>query len=145
MVAMVTSKNGINLIKQFEGLRLSAYKCSAGVWTIGYGSTSGVRPGMKNTQAEAEQRLRADLSRFEQKLNKLVKVKLNQNEFDALVSFVFNIGITAFSNSTLLRLLNQGQARVDVADQLLRWDKVNGQPVAGLTRRRAAERRLFLS
>ncbi len=142
---MVTSKNGINLIKQFEGLRLSAYKCSAGVWNIGYGSTSGVRPGMKITQAEAEQRLRADLSRFEQKLNKLVKVKLNQNEFDALVSFVFNIGITAFSNSTLLRLLNQGQARVDVADQLLRWDKVNGQPVAGLTRRRAAERRLFLS
>ncbi len=142
---MVTSKNGINLIKQFEGLRLSAYRCSAGVWTIGYGSTSGVRPGMKITQAEAEQRLRADLSRFEQKLNKLVKVRLNQNEFDALVSFVFNIGITAFSNSTLLRLLNQGQARVDVADQLVRWDKVNGQPVAGLTRRRAAERRLFLS
>ncbi len=142
---MVTSKNGINLIKQFEGLRLSAYRCSAGVWTIGYGSTSGVRPGMKITQAEAEQRLRADLSRFEQKLNKLVKVRLNQNEFDALVSFVFNIGITAFSNSTLLRLLNQGQARVDVADQLLRWDKVNGQPVVGLTRRRAAERRLFLS
>jgi GH24 family phage-related lysozyme (muramidase) len=134
---------GIQLLKAFEGLRLRAYQDAVGVWTIGYGTTSGVRPGMVITEAQAEELLRRDLNRFERAVTDLVNVPLNSDQFSALVSFTYNVGEGALASSTLLRLLNQRDYK-GAADQLLRWDKADGQALAGLTRRRKAERALFL-
>lgn len=134
---------GLRLIKSFEGLRLKAYQDSVGVWTIGYGTTSSVQPGMVITQAQAEEFLRRDLRRFEQAVNDLVKVPLTTDQFAALVSFTYNVGEGALESSTLLRLLNQKDYQ-GAADQFLRWDKAGGQSLPGLTRRRRAERALFL-
>ncbi|MBB5519309.1 lysozyme [Amphiplicatus metriothermophilus] len=145
---MKTSPNGVALIKRFEGLELEAYQDIAGIWTIGYGHTGpDVKPGMKITEAEAEALLKRDLKPREEAVERLVKVPLNQNEFDALVSFVYNVGIEAFRKSTALRRLNKGD-RIGAAEALTWWNKatVGGvlREVAGLTRRRAAERALFL-
>jgi GH24 family phage-related lysozyme (muramidase) len=134
---------GLRLLKSFEGLRLTAYQDSVGVWTIGYGTTSGVRPGMVITEAQAEALLRRDLNRFEQAVDDLVNVPLNDDQFSALVSFTYNVGEGALASSTLLRLLNQRDYQ-GAADQLLRWDKAGGSTLPGLTRRRKAERALFL-
>ena len=139
-----TSQSGIELIKSHEGLRLNAYKCPAGVWTIGYGHTSGVAPGMKIIEANAENLLKEDLLRFEIAVNRLVEVPLNQHQFDALVSFCFNVGIGAFENSTLLILLNKGRYE-EAAYQFPRWVHGGGQKLPGLIRRRKEERGLFLS
>jgi len=138
------SNEGITLIKEFEGLYLTAYKCPAGVWTIGWGCTDGVRPGQRITEAQAESMLRAELSKFEAGVDRLVKVPLSQSEFDALVSFAYNVGLGALGGSTLLAKLNRGD-RPGAAAEFPRWNKVNGAPLAGLTRRRAAEQRLFLN
>lgn len=140
---MKTSNNGINLIKQFEGCILSAYKCPAGVWTIGYGHTKDVKLGMKITSSQATELLKDDLKTYESYVNKYVKVKLNQNQFDALVSFTFNCGGGALKSSTLLKKLNKGDY-TGAANELLRWNKANGKVLAGLTRRRKAEKALFL-
>lgn len=140
---MKTSNNGINLIKQFEGCILSAYKCPAGVWTIGYGHTKNVKQGMKITSSQATELLKEDLTTYENYVNKYVKVKLNQNQFDALVSFTFNCGAGALKSSTLLKKLNKGDY-TGAANELLRWNKANGKVLAGLTRRRKAEKALFL-
>ena len=121
---MQTSQNGIDLIKQFEGLRLEAYQCAAGVWTIGWGHTNGVKKGDKITLAQAEDFLRSDLEKFENAINNLVKTELNQNQFDALVSFVFNIGINAFKQSTMLKFINNGHFPL-AAGQFDRWIKSN--------------------
>ena len=140
---MRISETGLDLIKHFEGLRLNAYKCPAGVWTIGYGSTgSHVTPDLKITEEEAERLLRHDLGRFEHGVEELVKVDLAQDEFDALVSFAFNLGLGALEQSTLLRLLNQSK-RMEAAAQFARWDKAGGKPLPGLTKRRRAEAALF--
>lgn len=139
---MKTNDKGINLIKEFEGCRLKSYLCPAGVWTIGYGHTQGVKPDMVITQLDAERFLRQDLKRFEDAISTLVKVSLTPNQFSALVSFVYNVGINAFKNSTLLRKLNQKDYK-GAANELLRWDKVNGKPLLGLTKRRIAEKDLF--
>lgn len=139
---MKTNDRGLNLIKDFEGCRLKAYLCPAGVWTIGYGHTQGVKPDMVITQLDAERFLRQDLKRFEDAISTLVKVSLTPNQFSALVSFVYNVGINAFKNSTLLRKLNQKDYK-GAANELLRWDKVNGKPLLGLTKRRIAEKDLF--
>ncbi|MHB0805997.1 lysozyme [Stutzerimonas nitrititolerans] len=139
---MQTSQRGIDLIKSFEGLRLTAYDDGVGVQTIGYGHTKGVKPGMKITENWAEELLRDDLAEFEAAVNGLVKVRLCQHQFDALVSLVFNIGPGAFSDSTLLRLLNAGLYD-DAALQFVRWNKGGGKVLSGLTRRRMAERKLF--
>jgi lysozyme len=142
---MKTSKKVIVLIKSFEGCRLSTYKCSAGVLTIGYGHTgSDVKDGMKITQAQADEFLKKDLEKFEKGVFSLVTVALTQSQFDALVAFSFNVGLGALKKSTLLRHLNQGAA-LEASNQFLVWDKVAGKPLAGLTRRRTAERELFLS
>ena len=141
---MRTNDKGINLIKEFEGCRLKSYLCPAGVWTIGYGHTQGVKPDMVITQLDAERFLRQDLKRFEDAISTLVKVSLTPNQFSALVSFVYNVGINAFKNSTLLRKLNQKDYK-GTANELLRWDKVNGKPLLGLTKRRIAEKDLFES
>ncbi|MGJ3251504.1 MAG: lysozyme [Elainellaceae cyanobacterium] len=134
---------GLRLIKSFEGLRLEAYLDPVGIWTIGYGTTSGVRPGMEITAAEAEDLLKRDLRRFEAAVSRNVKVPINDDQFSALVSFTYNVGEGALASSTLLKLLNQGDIR-GAADQFLRWNKAGGRVLAGLTRRRKAERALFL-
>ena len=141
---MNISQNGINLIKNFEGCRLEAYKCSAGVWTIGYGHTgSDVYKGLTITQEKAESLLKSDLIVHCNNVSKLVKVKLNQNQFDALVSFEYNIGYGNFSSSTLLNLLNKGDY-AGAANQFERWVYAGGKVLAGLQKRRKAEKELFL-
>ena len=140
---MKISQNGINLIKQFEGLRLEAYQCSAGVWTIGFGHTgSDVYKGLTITQEKAENLLKIDLTIHCNNISKLVKVKLNQNQFDALVSFEFNIGYGNLSSSTLLKLLNKGDY-MGAANQFERWVYAGGKVSEGLKKRRKAEMSLF--
>lgn len=135
---------GLRLLKSFEGLRLEAYLDPVGIWTIGYGTTSGVYPGMRITEAQAEAFLRRDLARFENAVIDLVRVPLNDDQFSALVSFTYNVGEGALASSTLLRLLNRRDYQ-GAADQLLRWNKGDGgQELYGLTRRRRAERAMFL-
>lgn len=141
---MRINKKGLELIKKYEGCRLLAYKCPAGVWTIGYGHTAGVKSGMAITKADAERLLLQDLKRFEEGVETLVKVPLTSNQFSALVSFAFNCGISALRNSTLLKKLNVGDLN-GAAREILRWDKVNKKPVEGLTKRRKEEQQLFLT
>ncbi|WP_263971627.1 lysozyme [Leptolyngbya ohadii] len=137
------NSKGLRLLKSFEGLRLEAYLDAVGVWTIGYGTTSGVFPGQVITEAQAEAFLKRDLRRFEAAVIDLVTVPLNDDQFSALVSFTYNVGEGAFAGSTLLRLLNQRDYR-GAADQFLRWNLGDGVELPGLTRRRRAERALFL-
>lgn len=140
---MRISQNGLDLITAFEGLRLSMYKCSAGVDTIGYGSTGKhVKPGLTITEDEAEALLRKDVGRFEDAVGKLVRVKLDQDEFDALVAFSYNIGAGAFAESTLLKKLNAGDFG-GAYKEFARWNKAGGKVLKGLVRRRAAEAALF--
>lgn len=142
---MKISQKGLNLIKEFEGLELNAYKDAVGIVTIGYGSTgSHVSMGQTITQAEAEALLLKDVIRFEKGVEQAVKVPLNQNQFDALVSFSFNLGLGNLNSSTLLRKLN-AKDYTGAANEMLRWDKAKGKTLKGLTRRRVAERALFLS
>lgn len=146
---MKLSGNGIELLKRFEGLALEAYQDIAGIWTIGYGHTGpDVKPGMRITEHEADDLLRRDLAPREDAVSRLTSTSLNRNEFDALVSFVYNIGVDAFRKSTPLRRLNRGD-RLGAADALAWWNKatISGRlrEVIGLTRRRAAERALFLT
>lgn len=140
---MVLTPKGLNLIKSFESLKLEAYRCPAGIWTIGYGSTRDVQPGQVITEQEAEALLKRDADVFQKGVASLVKVVLAPHRFDALVSLAFNIGLDAFGNSTLLKLLNAGDYD-GAADQFLRWNKARGKVLPGLTRRRQAERRMFL-
>lgn len=141
---MKTSASGIALIKQYEGVRLEAYLCPAGVPTIGYGHTVGVKMGDRITLAQAEQMLIDDLAIYEVGVQSLVKVPLKQGQFDALVSFAFNLGLGALRGSTLMRMLNQGDY-AGAADQFLRWNKAGGKVLNGLVKRREAERALFIS
>lgn len=140
---MKTSKYGIDIIKQFEGLRLTAYKCAAGVWTIGYGHTEGVTGAMVINEAAASELLARDLEKFETGVSELVKVELNQNQFDALVSFAFNVGLGNLAKSTLLKKINGGRPVCEVQAEFLRWNKAGGKVLAGLTKRRNAEAYLF--
>lgn len=147
------SKEGVELIKRFEGLHkvqpdgmIAAYRCPAGKWTIGWGSTKGVRSGLRITKEEAEIRLLDDLREHGAIVKRLVSVPLTQGQFDALVSFVYNLGGGNFQSSTLLKKLNQGLYN-DVPEQIMRWNKarVDGKLTVlnGLTRRRAAEAAIF--
>ena len=146
---MQTSDKGIALIKQFEGCKLTAYQDSVGVWTIGYGWTKPVdgkpiRAGMTIKQETAERLLKTGMVSYESDVSRLVKVGLTQGQFDALVSFTYNLGARSLSTSTLLRKLNAGDY-AGAADEFLRWNKAGGKVLNGLTRRREAERALFLS
>ena len=141
---MKTDKKGIELIKEFEGCKLKAYQDSVGVWTIGYGHTKGVKKGDVITQDQAKQFLIEDLADAENAVNRLVKVEINQNMFDALSSFTFNLGVGNFQSSTLLKLLNQGKYS-EAAEQFPRWVFAGGQKLDGLVRRRKAEQKLFRS
>jgi GH24 family phage-related lysozyme (muramidase) len=143
---MKLSKNGVDLIKNFEGFRNKAYKCPAGVWTAGFGSTGpDIGPNTVFTAEQAEARLQNDVKRFEDVVNNSVFVKLNQNEFDALVSFVYNVGPAAFRGSTLLKNLNEGADRTIVASEFPRWVRADGSVNQGLINRRQAEKSLFLT
>ena len=146
---MQTSEKGIALIKEFEGCKLTAYQDSVGVWTIGYGWTQPVdgkpiRAGMTIKQETAERLLKTGLVSYESDVSRLVKVGLTQGQFDALVSFTYNLGARSLSTSTLLRKLNAGDY-AGAADEFLRWNKAGGKVLNGLTRRREAEHALFLS
>lgn len=134
---------GVRILKEFEGLRLEAYKCPAGVWTIGYGHTRTAKEGMKITEDVAEALLLSDLSYFEKEIIKIFPKGLTSDEFSALVSFCYNIGMGAFKKSTMCRLLLEGK-KLEAAEQFLRWNKAGGKELAGLTRRRQAEKDLFL-
>ncbi len=146
---MKTSEKGIAIIKKYEGLRLSAYKCPAGKLTIGYGHTGNdVKPGMSINKEMAELLLKQDLRLFEKAINDLIKVPLTQNQFDALVSLTYNIGIGNFVSSTLRKLLNENKI-LEAGEQFMRWTKVR-QPgglkeLPGLVKRRAEEKALFLT
>ncbi len=132
---------GLDLIKQYEGCRLAAYRCAAGVWTIGYGHTAGVHSGMTITQAQADVYLQQDIAKFEGYVNNPAYVpitaNLNQNQFDALVSFAFNLG------AGNLRKLCKGRTAAQIAQAMTQYCKANGKVLAGLKRRRAAEQALF--
>ena len=141
---MNTSPKGITLIKEFEGLRLKAYQCPGGVWTIGYGHTAGVKPGMVITKAQAEEYLKADLIAFERYLNGL-GLALNQNQFDALISLIYNIGIGNFQKSTLLRKARINANDNSIMDEFLRWVYSKGRVLPGLQRRRLREMKLYFS
>ena len=141
---MKTSPKGITLIKEFEGLRLKAYKCPGGVWTIGYGHTAGVKPGMVISEAQAEEYLMADLIASEKYLNDL-RLAINQNQFDALISFIYNVGTGNFSRSTLLRKVRANPQDNSIMDEFLRWVYSKGRVLPGLQRRRLAEMKLYFS
>ncbi len=140
-----TSPAGRQLIENFEGLKLTAYQDMVGIWTIGYGHTGPeVKAGQTISVAQADQLLAKDLTRFEQGVAKCVTYPLNQHQFDALVSFSFNLGLGSLQSSSLLSLLNAGDV-AGAAAQFLRWNRAGGVEVAGLTRRRQAEQQLFLT
>ena len=139
---MKISQEGIDLIKHFEGCELESYRCSANVLTIGYGTTKNVVEGMKISQHQAEELLMKDLEEFEEYVEDLIDVKLEQHQFDALVAWTYNLGPTNLKTSTLRKVLNKG-AYDDVPEQMKRWNKAGGQVLKGLVRRRAAEALLF--
>lgn len=142
---MRPSKACVDLVKSFEGFRAEAYKCPAGVWTVGYGTTENVHPGDVVNEQEAEDLLLNDLTEAAGAIDELVDVPLTQRQYDALASLIYNIGREAFRNSTLLKLLNGGRGIHEVGAQFLRWNKAGGKVLPGLSRRRAAEAVLFES
>lgn len=131
------------LVREFEGVQLKAYLCPANIWTLGVGHTGGVKRGDRCTDEQADAWLLADLNEAAESVRALVKVPLTQSQFDALCSFVFNLGARAFAESTLLILLNKGQHKLAAA-QFARWVHGGGKRLPGLVRRRAAEADLFL-
>jgi lysozyme len=146
---MQISKTGIELIKRFEGLELKAYQDSVGIWTIGYGWSQPVDGkkighGMVIDQATADRLLKCGVVQFEQGVNQLVKVKITQGQFDALVSFAYNLGLRSLSTSTLLQKMSTGDKQ-GAANEFGRWVNAGGVKLNGLVMRRAAERELFLS
>lgn len=141
---MRISEKGIELIKSFEGLRLEAYLDSVDVPTIGYGHTRGVKLGQTITQEQADALLEEDIHEFELAIQRLVHVNLTQNQFDALVSFTFNLGIGSLKQSTLLKKLNAGDI-TGAANEFNRWVYAGGKKLTGLVKRRSAERLMFIS
>lgn len=150
-MSMYPTEECYNLIKNFEDVRLKAYKCPAGVWTIGYGHTDGVKAGDKITEEQALEYLKSDVNAFAKKISKALdadEIELNSiHQFDALVCFAYNVGVSALTNSTLWKRL-KAKDYTNAATQFLRWNKaqVDGKYVVlnGLTKRRTAEMNLFL-
>lgn len=138
------TREGIEMLKKFEGCRLEAYRCPAGVWTIGYGHTQGVKEGMKISQAEAERMLVKDLEYYEQMVGMMVTVELTPHQVDALTSFAYNCGVAALRKSTLLKLVNQNPKDPKIRDAFMMWTKAGGKVLPGLVRRREAEADLFM-
>lgn len=147
---MSVNQATVDLVKRFEGCKLTAYQDHVNVWTIGYGITAGAnvgiepRRGMTITQAQADELLYRALDSFAAQVRDLITTKVSNNEFGACVSLAYNIGAKAFANSTLLRKLNSGD-HVGAATEFKRWNKAGGEVLTGLTNRRAAETALFLT
>ena len=139
---MKISEEGKALIKKFEGCELEAYKCPAGVWTIGFGFTKDVKEGDVWSQSHAEEMLDIELEEYEEYVSDLVDVPLNENQFSSLVAWCYNLGPTNLVQSTLLSKLNAGLYE-DVPHEIKRWNKANGEVLEGLVRRREAEALLF--
>lgn len=145
---MKLDSNGYKLIQEFEGLRLSAYKDSAGVPTIGYGNItyidgSKVKMGDKITQEKADELFRYYADRFAKQVDAVVKAALNQNQFNALVSLAYNIGIGAFSKSTLLKKVNVNSCDSSIKNEFMKWVNAGGRKIQGLVNRRAKESALY--
>lgn len=142
---MKISKNGLELIMRHEGCRLTAYKCPAGVWTIGYGHTgTDVVPGLTITSRQAEELLTEDVRWAEEAVNR-EGLRLNQNQFDALVSFTFNVGIKNFRNSTLLKMIQIDSSSANIRTEFGKWNRAKGFTLPGLALRRKAEADLYFS
>tara|TARA_X000001382_G_scaffold129914_1_gene123186 strand:- start:1245 stop:1688 length:444 start_codon:yes stop_codon:yes gene_type:complete len=141
---MHISAEGLSLIKKFEGCELKAYRCAANVLTIGYGTIKNVTEGMEITQEEAETLLQEEMHEYEGYINDMVKVPLEQHQFDAMVSWVFNLGSGNLSSSTLLKKLNNSEYD-EVPAQIRRWNKAGGKVLDGLIRRREAEALMFMN
>lgn len=141
---MKTNHLGIELIKSFEGYREKAYKCPAGIWTVGYGTTKGVKPTSTMTREQAEEALERDLEKFEDGVRILVEGKATSNQFSAMVCLAYNIGTGAFARSSVLRYHKAGEFR-KAADAFLMWNKAAGHVLPGLVRRREAERELYIA
>lgn len=139
---MKTSQLGIELIKQSEGFKPESYICPAGVVTIGYGTTKGVKPGMKVTEAEATALMMRDVSEIETNLNRL-NLRLRQHQFDALVDFCYNLGFGRFLSSNLLKMVSVNPDSPNIPTEFRKWRIANGRPMAGLISRREAEIRLY--
>jgi len=140
---------GLDLIRRWEGLRLTAYQDSVGVWTIGYGHTAEAGPpapkaGMKITEKEADDILKRDLGQYERAVTKAISVASTSNQFAAMTSLCFNIGPTNFAKSSVVRRMNEGNAKA-AADAFLLWNKAGGKVLKGLTARREDEKKLFLT
>ena len=147
---MKVNKQGIQLVKSFEGCFLNAYLCPAKVWTIGYGNTkyqngTAVKQGDKITQEQAEALLSDILAEFSKDVSKLIKVELNDNQFSALVSFTFNLGVGALSKSTLLKKVNANPNDKTIESEFMKWVSAGGKKLNGLVRRRTAESKLYFS
>lgn len=140
---MKISEKGIEFIIKEEGEVLHAYRCQAGVWTIGVGHTAGVTPDMKITKEQSREFLKKDVERFEKVVNETITHPLLQHQFDALVSLAFNIGPVAFKNSTLAKKINANAPWNEIREQFLRWNKAGGKVLAGLTSRRKREAKLY--
>ena len=139
---MNVSQKCVDLIKHFEGFEDTAYLCPANVWTIGYGRTRNVREGDRITEVQAERDLLEELEEFAEQVLNSVKVELTQNELDALTSWTYNLGVGNLNSSTLLKKLNAGDKN-SVPSEMIRWNKAAGKVLAGLTRRREAEAKLW--
>lgn len=140
---MTTSRKGLQLIKDFEGLRLGSYKCPAGVWTIGYGHTKGVKQGQVIDQGKADDYLVEDIAPIERLLNDL-RINFRQEQFDALVSWIFNLGIGNFNSSTLKKKIVTNASDEEITDEIVKWVNANKKPLLGLKKRRIAEANMFV-
>lgn len=143
MNLMKISQKGIDLIKKFEGCKLYAYRDSVGIPTIGYGHIKNVKMGMSITQQQAEQFLKEDIVPIEKELNGLC-INFSQNQFDALCSWIFNLGIGRFNNSTLKDYIVARRKDTDIAGQIVRWVYAGGKPLLGLKKRRVEEANMFV-
>ena len=147
---MRLDNKGIELLEQLEGLKLKAYKCSAGVWTIGLGNTfyedgSKVKEGNVISKERAYLLFNLISKQFEKAIDENVKVDINQNQYNSLFCFIYNIGISGFKNSTLLKILNSNPNDGNIAKQFLRWNKIAGKESKGLTNRRITESSLYFT
>ena len=143
MTLMKISQKGIDLIKKFEGCTLQAYLCPAGVWTIGVGHTKGVKKGMAITQQQAETFLKDDIKPIETLLNGM-GINYTQGQFDALVSWIFNLGQGNFKSSTMYKYIVARKSDLEITDQMVKWHNAGGKPLLGLKKRRCAEANMFL-
>jgi len=143
MRLMRISKRGLDLIKQFEGLRLESYKCPAGVLTVGYGHIKGVKPNMVIDEMRAEEYLIEDIAPIEKELNKL-GINFRQDAYDSICSWIFNLGIGNFNSSTLKKKIVTNASDEEITDQLIKWVNANKKPLVGLKKRRIAEANMFL-